>query len=333
MQKVSPILFSVQILFNIAFGQTPRMRFEDKIRIREAISISNELGNKIWKGIDEVPFVVLLVTDSVEYLINHPYPSDDFKLSEFDSILNTQIFYRPKQLPNWYLATFPAVSGVNCIVVGTPENTNKHTSDWILTLLHEHFHQYQFTSPDYFKSVDGLDLSGGDQTGMWQLNYAFPYDSTIVLEQYKKYTLALATTLSAINKTGFKKEFKNYLAARNKFKQQLSIKDYRYFSFQIWQEGIARYTEYKFLQLLNNYQPSKEVQELPGFISFAALKDEFDKNQYSAVTGLKLESDKRVCFYAIGFAEGILLDKLSPAWRNRFLTNKFYIEKYSKKYK
>ena len=334
MLKAVRIFFSLLLIFNVAIGETkPRMRYQDKIRIREAIIISNQLGNKIWKGINEVPFVVLLVTDSIEYLINHPYPSDDFKLSENDTILNTKIFYRKRQFPCWYLATFPAVNGVNCIVVGTRENTNKYSSDWVITLLHEHFHQYQFTSQDYYKNVENLKLSGGDQTGMWQLNYAFPYDSSIIIDQYKKYTLALSKTLSNINKKSFKKEFGDYLVERNKFKQLLNPNDYRYFSFQIWQEGIAQYTEYKFLQSLSSYQPTKEIQLLPDFISFATRKDEVYKFQSGSLTSLKLEVDKRICFYTIGFAEGLLLDQLNPKWHKSFLTDKFYIEHYSKKYK
>jgi len=184
---------------SFAYGQdTPKMRYEDKIRIREAINISKQMGEKIWNGINKVPFVILLVTDSLEFLVNHPYPSDDFKLSEDDKILNTKILYRKRLFPDFYLATFPAVNGVNCIVVGTPEKTNKNSSDWTITLLHEHFHQYQFTSQHYYDKVNALDLSGDDETGMWQLNYAFPYDNSNVIEQFKKYTSALLKVISSV---------------------------------------------------------------------------------------------------------------------------------------
>jgi hypothetical protein len=309
----------------------PVMRYEDKIRIREAIQISNQFGEKIWKGINEIPFVVLLVTDSVEFLIHHPYPSADFRLSENDPVLQTEILYRPKQFPDWYLATFPAVNGVNCIVVGTPEKTNKNSTEWTITLLHEHFHQYQFTYHDYYDSVDKLELSGGDQTGMWQLNYAFPYDSLIVVEQYQKFTAALFKALSNIDKKRFKKDFKKYIFKRNKFKQLLSPADYRYYSFQIWQEGIAQYTEYAFLKSLANYQPSKEMMQLSDFISFEKYKDAFYVFQSNALKNTKLDTDQRICFYAIGFAEGLLLDKLNPKWRDRFLTEKFFVENYYNK--
>lgn len=316
-------------LISFSYGQDiPKMRYEDKIRIREAISISEQEGEKNWKGLNEVPFVVLLVTDSVEYLINHPYPSDDFKLSEDDKILNAKILYRKRQFPDWYLATFPAVNGVNCIVVGTPEKTNKNSTDWVITLLHEHFHQYQFTSPNYYDEVNKLDLSGGDETGMWQLNYAFPYDDLRVIEQYNKYTSALLKAVSNVKKQNFNKDFKTYLKQRAKFKQLLKPADYRYFSFQIWQEGIARHTEYKFIQALDNYIPSQEMTQLKDFVKFKDLKDKFYNSELKSITQSKLETEKRVSFYAIGFAEGILLDKRNPKWQEKYLTNKFYIENY-----
>lgn len=309
----------------------PTMRYEDKIRIREAIIISEQIGNNIWKGINEVPFVVLLVTDSIEFLINHPYPSNDFILSENDTILNTNILYRQRQFPDYFLATFPAVNGVNCIVVGTPEKTNKSSTEWTITLLHEHFHQYQFTQPDYYSSIDKLELSGGDQTGMWQLNYSFPYENAEVIEQYNKYTSALLKAVLTIERKNFQKEFKKYLVQRNKFQSYLKPADYRYFSFQVWQEGIARHTEYEFLNELNHYTPTVEITRLSDYLSFQEVRDKFYLSELNALKNLKLDIERRVCFYAIGFAEGILLNKQNANWKDKYFEEKFYIENYYKK--
>lgn len=307
------------------------MRYQDKIRIREAMNISDQVGDRIWKGISQIPFVLLLVTDSVEFLVNHPYPPEDFNLSENDTILKTKVFYRPRQFPDWYLATFPAVSGVNCIVAGTPEKTNKNSTDWTVTMLHEHFHQYEFTYPDYFKSVDRLELSGGDQTGMWQLNYAFPYDDVIIIGQYKKYASALFKAFSNTDEKSFSMDFEKYLDERARLKDLLKPADYRYFSFQVWQEGIARYTEYKFLQALGDYSPSREMAQLSDFVPFNRLKEDFYAAQSRSLLDLKLDDNRRVCFYAVGFAEGLLLDRQNPKWHDKFLTDKFYIENYYQK--
>ena len=332
MKKVIPLMM-ILALISTARGQSlPLMRTADKIRIKEAINISNRFGDKIWPGINGVPFVVLLVTDSMEFLINHPYPSADFKVSEEDSVLKTKIYYRKKQYSKAFLATFPAVNGVNCIVAGTPENTGKNSTDWIITLLHEHFHQYQYTQKDYYSSVAALDLAGGDETGMWQLNYPFPYDSLPVNRQYVKYTSALSKAVLGIASKDFKEFFKEFVKERKKLRQLLKPADYRYLSFQLWQEGIARYTEYKFLQLLDEYTPSADIFLLADFIPFKKFKEQFYRSHLASVTALKLEKEKRVCFYDIGLAEGILLDKLNPKWCSQYLTKKFFIEKYAAEY-
>src|SRR5215204_396193 len=240
MKKIIPLIIMTLALISTTCGQSLQMQKEDKIRIKVAINISNRFGEAIWPGINDVPFVILFVTDSVEFLINHPYPSADFKISEEDSSFKTKIFYRKRQYSKTFLATFPAVNGINCIVAGTPENTGKNSTDWIITLLHEHFHQYQYTQKDYYTSVAALDLAGGDETGMWQLNYPFPYDSPPISHQYTKYTSALSKVLSGIDTKNFKKLFNEFIAERKKLMQSLKPADYRYLSFQLWQEGIAR---------------------------------------------------------------------------------------------
>jgi hypothetical protein len=307
----------------------PQMRKEDKIRIREAINISSRFGDTIWAGINKVPFVVLLVTDSVEFLINHPYPSDDFTVSGEDDILKTKIFYRKRQYAKSLLATFPAINGVNCIIVGTPENTAKSSTDWIITLLHEHFHQFQYSQKDHYASVAGLDLANGDETGMWQLNYPLPYDSLPISSQYSKYAMALSNAVSDINNKDFSKLLTQYINERKKLIALFKPSDYKYFSFQLWQEGIARYTEYKFLEMLDDYTPSLEVAGLPDFIPFNKFREQFFKLHMRSVAALRFEIEKRVCFYDIGLAEGMLLDKLNPKWRSQYFTTRFFLEKYA----
>ena len=330
MKKSLPVLAMLLVIVCAGEAQIlPQMRKEDKIRIREAITISNRFSDAAWKEMDKVPFVVLLITDSMEFLVNHPYPSADFKVAEEDSILKAKIFYRQRQYPKTFLATFPAINGVNCIVVGTPENTGKNSTDWIITLLHEHFHQYQYTQKDHYASLASLNLSGGDETGMWQLNYPFPYDSLPVRTQYAKYTNALSKAVSAVGAKDFKMMVREFAAERKKLMNLLQPPDYRYISFQLWQEGIARYTEYKFLQLLDHYAPSAEVIQLPDYISFKKFKEKFLRLHLSSVTGLKLELEKRVCFYDIGLAEGILLDQLNPQWRSQYFAERFFLENYA----
>jgi hypothetical protein len=308
------------------------MRFQDKIRIREAIRISEKYGDQIWENMQQLPFVVLLVADSTEFLIHHPYPSSDFQLSEYDSILKTRIYFRARRFSTKLLATFPAVNGVPCIVIGLPEKTNKSSSDWTITLLHEHFHQYQFSSKGYYQEVEGLNLSRGDSTGSWQLNYPFPYEDQKVAIQFNRFRTALqGAVLNRMNKH-YDRYFKIYQKERNNLKSILKPADYTYLSFQIWQEGIARYTEYKFLTFLDDYTPSTEMKSLPDYIPFYDLRDKLFKNETGFLNKMSLQADKRVCFYSIGFAEALLLDKENKQWKQQYLTDKFFIENYFPKF-
>ena len=321
------VIILLLFITDLSLGQSaPHITLEDKLRIREAITISEKYGEQIWSGIGKTTFAIVLVTDSIEFLMFHPAPSPDFSLSETDSILHAKIYWRKRQFSPNLLATFPAVNGINCVVVGTPENTGRNTTEWIITLLHEHFHQYVYSQPDYYASVEKLELSGDDQTGMWMLNYPFPYSTQGVAKQYNKYVLSLSKAI-----TGYK--IKGYLKQRKKLKELLKPADYRYFSFQLWQEGIARYTEYKFLEAMKSYQPSQEVAGMTGFISFDQYKEKLYTDEIKNLLQVKLPDGQRVCFYASGFAEGLLLDKLNPVWRGSFLKDKFYLENYYKDYK
>jgi len=318
--SVGPVLLQAQ--------ERPDLRHADKIRIREAIRISASYGDTLFERFHAVPFALLLVTDSLEFLINHPSPAADFTFLGKDAILETEVYYRKTQFPPHLLATFPAVNGHNTIVVGTPENTGKHSAAWILTLLHEHFHQYQQASPGYYASVEGLGLSGGDQTGMWMLNYPFPYEHAAVRRQYASYSKALHRVLTRPGRPVSGSLLKKYRREREKLQKLLGPADYRYLSFQIWQEGLARYTEYKFLELLEGYRPTQELRALPDFIPFPEYKKSFYEEELRLLRDVRLAEARRVSFYTLGFAEGLLLDRLNKDWRRQYRTEKFYIEKY-----
>lgn len=313
----------------ISFSQN-RIGNTEALLIKEAKLIADTYGDKIWQGFSTAPFILILVTDSVEYLIHHPYPSADFKLLYRDSILDTDVYARSRTYQKDWLATFPAVNGVNCMVVGTPKNTGRTYTNWMITLLHEHFHQFVNSQPGYYDDVNKLNLSGGDETGMWMLNYAFPYDSSITINQYQKLSAALSKATNSIGKKDFKKLLPVYLKEKQTFKKMLKPEDYRYFSFQLWNEGLATYTEYKFLEMLSNYKISPALTKLGGLQSLSQYKKDFFNTELNNLRGQKIEKGKRVCFYPIGFAEGLLLDRANKAWRSRYLRDKFSTESYFK---
>ena len=317
-----------------ALGQDkPALRKIDRIRLAEGFRLSDQLGDEIWPGWSKAPLAVLLVTPEKEFLIRHPQPSKDFTSLGYDSKLKSEVFYRDRKFQTHLLATFPAVGGISTIVIGQAENTDSKTSTpWVITLMHEHFHQLQDSQPGFFKDTDALNLSHGDQTGMWMLNYPFPYETAEVSQQFAVLVRLLLEAMNAKPKTLFTSKLAEYLAARDTLKQMLSPDDYKYFSFQLWKEGIARYTEYSVAHwAAAKYRPTREFQTLKDFTTFSAAASQQHDLIVHELSTLKLENYKRVAFYPIGAAEGLLLDQSNPNWRSCYFSEKFDNSSYFKR--
>lgn len=336
MKTKAAILFLLLLCAAGAFAQDkPALSEIDRIRLAEAFRIGDKLGDRVWQSWNKAPFAVLLVTADYEFLIRHPKPSTDFSALGYDSLLKSRVYYRKRVYQTSLLATFPAVGGISTIVVGQAENTYKKTSTpWVITLLHEHFHQMQASKPDYNPAVAALNLSGGDQTGMWMLNYDFPYTNETTALIYGEMAKMLAGILKSDRMSGdeLSEKVKNYLKLREKLKQSLSPEAYRYFSFQIWQEGIARYTEHRISDLTTRkYKPGRAFTRLGDFTPFEAVEKEIRLGNLNELSALSLPVWKRVSFYSLGAGEGLLLDKTNPKWHDRYFTEKFYLENYFEK--
>ncbi len=302
----------------------------DRVRLAEGFRIADSLGEQLWPGWNKAPFAILLVTPDYEFLVRHDRPSPDFTLVNHDRLLKSKVYYRKRSQPIDRLATFPLVGGVPTIVIGQAENTAKKTSSpWVITLLHEHFHQFQSSQPGYYDAVNALDLARGDQTGMWMLNYPFPYDWEEMQHHFSFLSKLLADAINATGQADFAVRFAAYLKQRRELEHTLSPDDYRYWSFQMWQEGIARYTEYRMARLAaNRYRPTKAFRALKDYQPFADVAEETKSGVLKQLAAADLATSKRVLFYALGAGEGLLLDRLDPTWRQRYLTEKVYLDKY-----
>ncbi len=162
------------------------------------------------------------------------------------------------------------------------------------------------------------------------MNYPFPYKDTQTGKSFSALSNLLAETLQTKKKSNFSAKLNEYLKARREFQQLLSEADYKYFSFQIWQEGIARYTELRIANLAaRKYKPSKKFLALKDYAPFKEVAEEIlNKQIMASLPTLQLERWERNVFYPFGAAEGLLLDRTNPKWQSRYLTEKFYIDKY-----
>jgi hypothetical protein len=305
---------------------TPQLPEADRVRLAEVFRAAEEFQEQIWPGWNKAPFAVLLVTPSAEFLVRHPNPSVDFQPLPYDTILQRGVQARRPRFGAHLLATFPAIDITPTIVVGTAEQTGKRSAAWVVTLLHEHFHQLQMSQPDYFAAVESLGLSNGDD--MWPLNYPFPYDSAGLNAAFGDMCQKLSQALKS-DKKGLAEKMDAYLSAKERVREMLSPNDYKYFSFQIWQEGYARYTEWQMAGLLaSKYKPTERFRSLLDFTTFKLTADSIRNEILSTLPALSLSGMRRIAFYPLGAAEGMLLDRVSPNWKKKYFREKFFTERY-----
>jgi hypothetical protein len=331
LRNISVLVLVLLLAPYVTYGQgQPQLSTTDRVRLAEAFRLGDNLGNQLWAGWNTAPFAVLLVTPEHEFLIRHPKPSSDFVLVNYDPLLKSKVYYRQRTQPQNLLATFPLVGGIPTIVIGQAENTAKETSTpWVVTMLHEHFHQLQYSRPGYYDEVNALGLTRGDQSGMWMLNYPFPYDWHEMQELFSHLGYSLANVLQAKSRSDFSAGLSTYLKQRREVENILSPDDYRYLSFQMWQEGISRYTEYRIAKLAaESERPSKAFRMLKDYRRFGEVAEDIRVGILSELTSVKLAESKRVIFYSLGAGEGLLLDRVNPRWRQRYFVDKFYLDKY-----
>jgi hypothetical protein len=217
------------------------------------------------------------------------------------------------------------VGGVPTVVVGTAEQTGKRSTAWVLTIVHEHFHQLQTSQPEYYPRVAGLDLTGGDETGMWMLNYPFPYTSPAVIEEFSAVARVVRAAVTDTSAGGQARHRAAVDSTRRALRAALSARDHRYLDFQIWQEGIARYTEYAVARAASQrYTPSEEFMALPDAEPFGVVADRL-RREILETESVAL-SNQRVAFYPVGAALGLWLDRTDPAWRARYFRTMLSLE-------
>ncbi len=319
-------MFTLLLLATVAFAQTPapQLTADDAVRIREFHRLASQIQNQVWPDWSRTPAPLLLVTPDTEFLTHRTEPPKGFQKAGDD------LYARPRQFPMNLLATFPAFGPPSVIVIGEPKNTTSKTSTpWLITLMHEHFHQLQNDQPRYFQAVQDLGLSHGDNTGMWMLNYPFPYEKPEVAQSFASLRDLLLSAVNEADREKFAGLAKQYIRERKKFFAQLSSDDHKYLSFQLWQEGIARYTEIKAAEAAAQYEPTAECAALSDFEPFPSYAARVRTQTLNELRQADLTKMKRLAVYSFGAAEGLLLDRLDPKWKDGYfehllLTDSFF---------
>jgi hypothetical protein len=321
-------LLSIFLLAATAFAQAPSQQIpaDDAVRIKEFYRLAAQIQDQVWPNWSQVPAPLLIVTPDAEFLTHHPAAPGDFKPA------GDGFYSRKRQFPTNLLATFPAFGPPSVIVIGEPNNTESKTSTpWLITLMHEHFHQLQNAQTGYFQAVKDLGLSRSDTTGMWMLNYPFPYEKPEVARAFADLRDLLLNAVNEADKGKAKQLGQRYIEERKKFFAQLSPDDRKYFSFQLWQEGIARYTQIKSAEAAAQYQPTEEYAALADFESFSNYAARARSETLNELKRANLSEWKRTVAYSFGAAEGLLLDRLNPKWKDGYFKHLLSMDSFFEK--
>lgn len=307
-------LLIIALLSTTLLAQGPKpLPPDDATRIAEFYRLAAQTQDKVWPGWSKTPSPLLLVTPDTEYLTHFPNPPSEFQKAGDD------LYARPRQFAPNLLATFPAFGPPAVIVIGEPANTTAKTSTpWLITVMHEHFHQLQYSQPGYYQAVEQLGLGKGDKSGMWMLNYPFPYEVPEIADAFAHLRDSLLAALNQVEQAKFDPLAKAYLKERKDFMAQFLPGDRKYFSFQLWQEGVARYTQFKAAEAAADYQPAPAFAALPDYTPFSAYALTARARTLDELKHVDLAQSKREAFYSFGAAEALLLDRINPEWKSQY---------------
>ena len=266
--------------------------------IADAAHLMDRVAEELWPGWGAAPSQFLLVTDSIEFFLRAPQTGE-------------VTWQRPRIFPPTFLATFPAVGGIPTIVIGTPERTQLPRERWILTALHEHFHQFEYTRPDYYSRLAALGLARGDSTGMWALNFPFPYDSAPIAAAVHRWAVALHEALAA-PESGLQAATGRARDAKSALDALLAPDDRKYLDFQLWQEGVPRWMELA----------GARAGARAGLITPEALAWQ-EHRLLSDLDGVDLVAQHRVVVYSLGAAVAELREREGKDWRKSYFERMF----------
>jgi len=266
-------------------------------------SLAASQGEQLWPGFGTAPFGFLILEKDREVLICRPSAPPAFKADGVDPATGCPRFIGPRgKLPEAMLAAMPLFGPPSTIVMGPSPTDEERLPRWRSTVLHEHMHQWQSELPGYYDRTKALDLADGDESGMWMLEFPFPYADPAVAASYSHAAAKLVAAVEARGTPAFNGRLAEYLSARGKFATAAGERNWRYLDFELWQEGVARWTEIALSR--RSADPA-----------MAADADRHEQKMLDMLRTPNLPEHQRVIVYAYGMAEALLLDACGPQWR------------------
>ena len=294
------------------------------VQAREVFSIIGRKDNPVWPGWDARKTPILIyVPGKQDVLVNHPKPPAGFK--PYTGPIHTSlgpiwVKYGPTIFDRDGQNTSYDVNGTQTLVVADgPESRAQMTDPYhsMTIFAHEAFHVYQWKMA-HNKGGNELALAKYPSLSVTN-NVYFALESDY-----------LTAALRAKTKEEARKEGIRWLMARRFRRSQLSPDSTAYEDGTEFNEGLAKYVEYKILECFTGRKPSAEMEKVPGFKGYKDLSEQRDsliQAMGGFMSGTRIvnndlygASSIRFRLYYSGMAIAALLDRLGADWKRPMLT-------------
>lgn len=317
------------------------------VQAAEVWSVIGRKDNPVWPGWDARNTPVLVYfPGNQDVLINHPKPPAGFK--KYTGAVRSPIgpiFVKDgptiKDMDGQNTST--EVGGVGTLVVADtlstrrqwmeglvgqfvehPENATKVITDGLFPnpydsmaiFAHEAFHVYQEKLAPK-KAANELDVLKYPALSV-ENNVGFALESDFLAEAAKAQTPAGARAAAV-----------KWIATRKWRRAGLSDASTRYEDGNEFNEGLAKYVEYKLMECLQRNTPSREMWLVQGFQGYGNLQPQRERmigQMQMALTGqMNVNNDPfgaspvRFRLYFSGMAVAAMLDRLGAKWHDPML--------------
>ncbi len=323
------------------------------ISLKEVRNITNTLGNELFPGYDFTKMPSLFYRPKVqELLINYPHKPAGFSMYKGFNPLSDEMIYARNDSTVFTIDdqnTSTQIEGIDVLVVADyfsgmrnkigdiVRNRDKEfISTWldewsfipspyneIRTMLHEGIHVYQTQkAPDKFANESVVSA----------YPLLDPINNSLYVLEGNILRDAILTESPAV-----KREKINEFVAIRTYRQSLLKKEMvEYENLNEYVEGLAKYIEYKFLNVGEKVQPIKEMYYENGFKGYKGVLSAIFKDEIEDMVKIVSVSDNRFGnkygtgpmrfrLYFSGACQALLLDYVMPEWKTKIFNDGVYL--------
>ena len=322
------------------------------ISLKECRHITGILGDDLFHGWDFKSTPILFYRPNVqELLINYPHQPKGFSLyTGFNPLHDKKIYIRNGATTIAYddQNTSIEIDSIPILVVADPFSTMRNqmrdmigrpkefTDQWLTNwqfipdpyfklevILHEAFHVYQNRmAPDKY----------ADESVVSQYPLLDPENNALYVLEGN----ILKDAILAQQPEARREALKKFVAVRIYRQSRLDSSWVEYENLNEYQEGLAKYVEYKFMQLGEGIKPIKEMQYHQGFNGYrGVLLKKFQAAIDNMVSIVAVNDDRfgnkfgsgplRFKLYDLGACEALLLDGILPNWEDKIFEPRVYL--------